>query len=438
MIKLKVVGVVYALMLALGVSQSAAQTIEEVDLGDGALGRYRTPAGPLPRVATLAIHRTADFRNHASTTQLQSRGFATLGIRTRFGSSEAAVNWELIALDIRNGIRFLKSKGIQKVILIGHSGGGPSTSYYQAVTESGVSFCKDPGKLTQCPFTGAEFLPSDKADGIVFVEAHPGNPINTSRSNNPSVVNEDQPFGPAFNKTLDPFDEANGFNPSGDSEFSDHFVDKYAKAQSRRTDGLIQEALKIRREIERGFRDPSDDAFVYYRSSARLSDFSTGVHRGTLSPARMILNNGSIALPQIINTVRVPDPGNKADDEGAGGVRNLTVTSFLSANAIRSKNTLDGIDWCSSNNSTVCAVRSISVPILVVAAQGHYFIRDGEQIFQEAASIDKNFILIEGMNHGLGNCTPCATFHGTGPYTNIPANLWNYVSGWITPRFPLF
>ena len=330
MIKVKIFGFVFALMLVVGISQTLAAVPPapvEVDLGDGAQGRYRVPSGPLPKVATLAIHRTSDYRNHASTTQLRDRGFATLGIRTRFGNSEAAVNWELIALDVRNGIRYLKSQGIEKVILIGHSGGGPTTSYFQALAENGPSYCQGPNKLTQCPFTpGVEFLPADKADGIVFVEAHPGNPINTMRSNNASVVNEDQPFGPAVNKTLDPFAEANGFNPNtpnvspnGDSVFSDHFVEKYSKAQSVRTDGLIPAALKIRREIERGQRDPSDDAFVYYRSSARLSDFSTGVHRGTRSPARLLLNDGTFALPQIINTVRVPAPSNKTDDEGPDG-----------------------------------------------------------------------------------------------------------------------
>jgi hypothetical protein len=436
MTKMRVCAFFMMCLLAFTTGQVDAQTTQEVDLGDGALARYRTPAGALPRVATLAIHRTADYRNHASTTQLQSRGFATLGIRTRFGNSEAAVDWELIALDIRNGIRFLKSQGIEKVILIGHSGGGPSTSYFQAVAENGPSYCQAGRRLTKCPFTGAEFLESDKADGIVFLDAHPGNPINTMRSNNASVINEADPFG-AVNESLDPFEEANGFNPDGDSVYSSKFVNKYAKAQSRRMNRLIKEALRIKREIDKGKRDPSDNAFVFYRSSARLSDFSTGVHRGTQNPAVLLLNDGTTAPPQIINTVRVPDPGNREDDAGDAGVRELTITSFLSANAIRSKHSLEDIDWCSSNNSTICAVRSIAAPILVIAAQGHYFIRDGEQIFEESASQDKDFIVIEGMTHGLGNCGACATFHGTGPYTNVPANLWNHVADWITDRFPL-
>ena len=184
---------VFSLLLALAVPGAFAQTTTDIDLGGGALGRYRTPAGEQSNIAFIAIHRTSDYRNHASTTQLQSRGFATLGIRTRFGNSEAAVNWELIALDIRAAVRFLRSQpGITKVVLIGHSGGGPSTSYYQALTENGPSYCQGPNKLTECSFSETDFLPSDRADGMVFVEAHLANGINRLRSLNASVVNEDQ------------------------------------------------------------------------------------------------------------------------------------------------------------------------------------------------------------------------------------------------------
>ena len=136
---------IISLLWALAVPGAFAQMTTEIDLGGGALGRYRTPAGPQSNIAFIAIHRTGDYRNHASTTQLQSRGYATLGIRTRFGNSEAAVNWELIALDIRSAVRFLRNQpGITRVVLIGHSGGGPSTSYYQAVATNGPSYCDGP------------------------------------------------------------------------------------------------------------------------------------------------------------------------------------------------------------------------------------------------------------------------------------------------------
>jgi len=111
------------------------------------------------------------------------------------------------------------------------------------------------------------------------------------------------------------------------------------------------------------------------------------------------------------------------------------VVQFLSDDAIRSKNSLDDIDWCSSNNSAICNVRQISVPILVMAMQGHYFIRDQEEIYENLASADKDFVVVEGAIHNLNNCPACAAFHGTGPYTNVPLNLWNHVRDWANARF---
>jgi hypothetical protein len=279
----KTLRLLFGLLLVFGSSGAFAQTTTDIDLGGGALGRYRTPAGIKSNIAFIAIHRTADYRNHASTTQLQSRGYATLGIRTRFGSSEAAVNWELIALDIRSAVRFLRSQpGITKIVLIGHSGGGPSTSYYQALATHGPSYCQGPNKLTECSFSEADFLPSDRADGMVFVEAHLSNGVNRLRSLNASVVNEDQPFGPARNKTLDPFDPKHGYNPNGDSTYSQHFVDTYARGESRRMNGLINDALEIRQEIELGLRDHPMTR-LFSGATARGSRISARVFSAVLS-----------------------------------------------------------------------------------------------------------------------------------------------------------
>ena len=119
-------------------------------------------------------------------------------MNSRFKNNEADVNWELIALDVRAGVRFLRSQpGITTVILIGHSGGGPTTSYYQAVAENGPSYCQGPNKLSPCTDNQlAGFLPTDKADGIVFMDAHPSNTVTTLRSLNAAVKNEGSPNEP--------------------------------------------------------------------------------------------------------------------------------------------------------------------------------------------------------------------------------------------------
>jgi hypothetical protein len=280
----------------------------------------------------------------------------------------------------------------------------------------------------------AGFLPADKADGIVFLDAHPSNTITTLRAINAAVKREDRPDH--LDKALDPFNPKNGFNPNGDSIFSSKFVEEYSIAQSRRMNNLIAEALQIRASIEAGQHVPTDDdAFIFYRTSARLSNFSTGVHCCTLQPRKLLKNDGTIDASQIIRTVRVPDPGVREDDASFGGTKFLTLTSFLSANAIRSTHSLNDIDWCSSNNSVPCAVERISVPILVMAMQGHYFIRDGEHIYESAASLDKEFVAVQGANHGLSPCTPCSALHGGADFSNARINLFNYIRDWVTPRF---
>ena len=118
----------------------------------------------------------------------------------------------------------------------------------------------------------------------------------------------------------------------------------------------------------------------------------------------------------------------------SNGTMFLTLTSFLSANAIRAKDSIDDIDWCSANNSTPSALKQISVPILVTAMGGHYFIRDNEIHYDVAASKDKDYVVIEGAVHGQTPCEPCSKITGQS-YSNATKNLYDYVAKWANARF---
>src|SRR5437667_4975200 len=121
---------------------------------------YAPDSGPAPTVAFLAIHRTSNFMNTISTRELTRRGFMVLGMNPRSDNNEAIVNFEDIALDIKQGVEFLRRQpGITRVILIGFSGGGPSTTFYQATAEKGLSYCQGPSKLTQCSNALADLPP---------------------------------------------------------------------------------------------------------------------------------------------------------------------------------------------------------------------------------------------------------------------------------------
>lgn len=392
---------------------------------------YKPDAGAAPHVAVLIMHRTGNVLAHMATTELPKRGFAVLAMNSRFDNNEASVEWEDIALDVKSGVEFLrKQPGITKVVLFGHSGGGATMSFYEAVAEKGPAYCQGPGKLTQCDNKLAG-LP--KADGIVFVDAHPGIAALAVRSLNPAVTNEADPR--QINAELDPFSAQNGYNPKGSSHYSETFQRKYFQAQASRMNRLIQTASDKFQRIQNGQGSyPDDDVFLIARGEgARLTALDPSIHHGTLKPQKLIRNDGTV-VSQVVESVRKAGPEAKTTNANfKGGTNLLTLRSFLSANAIRATDSMDGIEWCSTNNSTPCALRNISIPILITAMGGHFFIRDNEVHYEVAASKDKDFVVIEGATHGITPCKECET--SPGQYSNTVKNFFNYVAGWINARF---
>ena len=433
-----------AFVLSLFPAAALAQsTPRYLPLGPADAALYTPDVGPAPHVGVLVIHRTADYLRHPACTELSRRGFMVLCMNTRFTNNEMLVRFEELALDVKAGVQFLRAQpGITKVLLFGHSGGGPTTSFYQAVAENGTAFCKAPGKLVQCTDELAGLPP---ADGIVFADAHPGNPVNVLRGLNPSVIDETNPPSPRVNAALDPFDAQNGFDAKGNSHYSADFQKKYYAAQSKRMNALIDDSLARLERMKRGdYTYPDDDIMVIPRggnpgggpgASAALFDYDADIPEifGTARPEKLLRNDGSI-VTQAVNSVWVAEPRlaplHRTFD---AGTKVLSIRSFLSANAIRSTNSLDGIEDCSSNNSTICAVKSIRVPELFVAMGAHYFVRDTEHEYDAAATRDKDMIVIEGATHGFTPCTRCETTPGQ--YANSEKNFFDYVRDWIAKRY---
>jgi hypothetical protein len=157
------------------------------------------------------------------------------------------------------------------------------------------------------------------------------------------------------------------------------------------------------------------------------------IHGSTAKPQKLIKNDGTV-VTEIVKSARVAILSNaRRNATFENGTRMLTVKSFLSANAVRGTDSMDGIDHCSSNNSPPCHLPTITVPLLVSAMGGHYFIRDNEIHYELAGSKDKDFVVIEGAEHGQTPCAPCET--SPGQYSNSVKNFYDYVRTWINKRF---
>jgi hypothetical protein len=396
----------------------------------GALYAPDSPQKP-PHVAILVIHRASNFMNTLACTELSRRGFLVLCMNPRSDNNEALVRWETIPLDVKAGMEFLKKQpGITKILLWGFSGGGPTATFYQNVAENGVSVCQGRNKLVQC---GNELAGLPKADGLILVDAHPGNPVNGIRSLNPAVTDESRPD--RINPDLDPFNPKNGYNPKGPSTYSEEFKKRYFRAQAERMNRLIEKALAMQRDMKDGkYMYPDDDAFVVVRGeNARLMQLDLSIHPGTVKPQKLIKNDGTV-VTEIVKSVRVPNlAAARQNAQFENGARLLTVKSFLSANAVRGTDSMDGIDHCSSNNSPPCHLPTITVPTLVTAMGGHYFIRDNEIHYELSGAQDKDFAVVDGAEHGQ---TPCKLCESTpGQYGNSVRNFYDYVRDWINKRF---
>jgi hypothetical protein len=435
--KMLVLVIAISSLIALTASRSFAQNFPTYhQLGQAKATLWRPTSGT-PHIGIVVMHRTSNFLNLAACSEMSNRGFVVLCMNTRFDNNESQVIFEQTALDVKAGVNFLRQNqsgltpGLTKIVLWGYSGGGPAMSFYQAVAESGVGFCQDPHKLVKCDSTGSTSLVGlPPADGIVFVDAHPGvGTIGMLRSNDPSVTNENNPDKHP-NKKLDPFDPKNGFNPNGESKYSNKFKQAYFEGQSARMNRLIDEALEIQKQIDAGTYPYTDDApFIIGKStSAKLFTLDTSILHSTEQPRALLKDDGTIDDTHIVESVRLPVPSNaELNDTFDNGGRLLTVQSFLSTNAILSTNSIDGIDYCSSNDSTPCNVQQITVPVLFNAMGAYYFIRDNEIHYELVKSQDKEFIVIAGLVHGI---TPCNTCPGA-PYNNSQKNFYDHVASWL-------
>ena len=131
----RVLGACALLLAGLGAALAQSNPLY-IRLTPASAALYKPDSAPAPHVGLIIIHRTANYLAHPGCTEFSKRGFMVLCMAPRFVNNEVQVRWDQIALDVKAGMEFLRRQpGITKVVLFGHSGGGPTMSFYQAVAE---------------------------------------------------------------------------------------------------------------------------------------------------------------------------------------------------------------------------------------------------------------------------------------------------------------
>lgn len=427
MMRLKLAVAVLVLCLA-GVNTAMALQRTYIATGGSQWVVTRPDSGPAPHVAILYDNGIASPL-HPMCTAMAKRGFLTWCAISDPENTDYG-DWMNVALEIKAAIEYLhRQPGIDAIVLYGHSGGGAAASFYEAVAENGVSFCQDPHKLSRCSDALAG-LP--RADAVVFPDAHPGMDVMSLRGLNPALIVDGDRI--KVDPTLDPFSARNGFNPNGHSHYSLPFQQRYYAAQAAEMRHLVARALRIEAAIAAGrISNPGDEQIVIpgFGIATHLDELdpTIAVTMSTVRPERLLRNDGTISMQQIHSVWTGQSPFLHFRQDIVE-----SATAFLDLRAVRARDSMSEIDWCSANSDTVCNSWHIHVPVLFIASGASDFIADEERMYDRSPSPDRQFIVVEGALHPGAPCVQCET--SPGQYANSMKNLFNYLTHWINKRFP--
>ncbi|VVJ17986.1 Uncharacterised protein [Amycolatopsis camponoti] len=206
-----------------------ASTPHELTTADGATvrGILSTVAGATT-VVTL-MHPRQDLTHHPLVPLLLRAGVAVWTQHTRSVNNDLNLVHEQALHDVAAGQVFLRRRGFDSRVLLGHSGGGTLFAYYceQAARPDRVETTPGgrPTRLAEAEMP----VP----DGVVFLAPHPGQGRLLLACIDPSVADETDPMSVV--PELDPYSPANGFaEPPGSSSYTEQFLGRYRAAQRDR------------------------------------------------------------------------------------------------------------------------------------------------------------------------------------------------------------
>lgn len=389
------------------------------------------------RVGIVLIHPDANYMEYQPAIELARRGCCVLA--SHFVDTAASLDRKIT--EVAKLVRCLKDyPGIEKILLLGHSGGATLMSAYQSVAENGARVFQGEEKVA--PLDEIGDIPA--ADGVMLLDSNLGNGVMTLLSLDPAVVDEDS--GMVRDPKLDLYNPENGYC-AGNCTYSEAFLKKFWRAQAERMNRLIdycQERVALI-EVGKG-RFADDEPLIVpggsqFALNNKLIPQVPSYFSHTRQAWDLIHKDGSITH-QIIPCLRKAHPGENLSGSWEDGVLYTSVRTFLKSVAVRvdpeiygyDESEIYGIDWSSSYCNTVGNVEEISAPLLIMGMTGSYEYIASEHIFEHAKkSSDKVMAFVEGAGHHFFTEAEAERFPGE--LGDTMKSCFDYVEKWIEERF---
>jgi len=372
-----------------------------------------------PKTVVCFMHPKADMSCHYAIPALVDAGYAAFGQNSRWLNNDELCVHENLLLDVAAGVRFLRGRGFQSIVVCGNSGGGSLYAFYIAQSSTAP-----PGRLTHTPAGDAFDLNAfdlPPVDGYVNLAAHLGEGKILRQMIDPSVTDESDPL--SCDPSLDPFNPDNGYRqPPASSQYAPAFVERYRAAQRAR----VQRLDKVAREHV--------EARTAQRHTIITADFGT---RPWAEQARAL--RGAVVCPYMVvyrteADLRAFDLSLDPSERDAGTLFSYRpdLTNYMEFGFARVQTPrawLSTWSGLSSHADVVTNAARITVPSLVVYYRGDnaIFPSDARAAYDAIAATDKQLASAPGDHYGFGV--------GTQERTGAPQALAQVVA-WLRERFP--
>ncbi|MEO8713534.1 MAG: hypothetical protein ABI369_00825, partial [Acetobacteraceae bacterium] len=151
-------------------------------------GQYLIPSGRQARTLYLFMHPATTLQLLPMPAALAERGLHVLCAASRYPKNDSALIMENVAIDMGMWIRDARERGYDRVVLVGWSGGGSLSLFYQSEAEAPSVIATPAGDPID--FAAAGLTP---ADGIIFIAAHLSRAQTLTEWLDPSVRAEHDP-----------------------------------------------------------------------------------------------------------------------------------------------------------------------------------------------------------------------------------------------------
>ncbi|MFL5267252.1 MAG: hypothetical protein ACJ8AH_11780 [Stellaceae bacterium] len=213
-------------------------------------GQYLIPRERLSKTLYLFMHPSSTLHLLPMPAALVGAGLHVLCAASRYPKNDSSLIIEKVAIDMGAWVKDARVRGYEKVILVGWSGGGSLSLFYQAEAEAPSVTATPAGDAVDLTRAGLE-----PADGVIFIAAHLSRAGTLTEWLDPSVTDELDPDRRELE--FDIYDRACPHQPP----YSDEFITRFRVTQiarNRKITGWCQEWLDTLRrrgtsEVERCF-----------------------------------------------------------------------------------------------------------------------------------------------------------------------------------------